>query len=817
MWIGLFVVTWIVCNGHTVMQPNTGTMVKSTGQHLNAAVIKLNLLVKIPVIHDLTLTHYPFPCNYLPQFRKVFKKGFDIHHHGLEIEYNRTCSSYEQIRKQYLRMRSVIINENSESTRVLAQWQKKRLRRRRSLGHFFRSVLGIAHLKKQKLNEKLLNNLGGIVFENEGKLKGLDYCIQINDKRINVLTNLTETYVNLVNNITGRVNLMQTAINNDQVIRKLYLTWIGEALVAGSIQNQLLAAHTRMVQKRVKAFGDVLQGRLTPEVISPIQLNETLKGLQVELQSKYQGLKLSNFAIWDYYHLKDITSVFQNDSLFVSVPVKLEMVDQTYELFEINSFMIPTLGNSYQVTKIMEYSEVFAFNDKRNSYFSITYHFLNEHCKGRTILRCNKMNIGHDLTNAPSCASVIFQNKLEEIKELCTIGLMEISPNTNPTLYDMNNGSVLIINPARKMIYSRCDDYDRKKEVTDGAIVTVHINCFCYLFNDEISTPVYAGTHCLDQTTLDITTSTHTNLLYLAELLNKTLLELEPIVDSIDMTDLPHIEIPEYMVGIELLKESKQTIYDFRELTKLQKNNFKNSINNRVIENTKNINNIYTLKIIAYVTIAVIIIILLGYILLTCRVKNLGQLLAINQMLPVSHALPISSELVQETANYWSISVEVLSLIVLFLALCYWVYNHLSMIKRTIKYCAFPLKEFDIKTKQPALTILLYFTSLKEFCYLNLDEIYALPHEIELLQSEIDIEIVIHETCCSSYITINHKRLGIRLKNSDSNILIFNKTIAVPAYNKFAMRKILESGEYNLQVLVGENRIYRHFEVKLKA
>ena len=44
MWIGLFVVTWIVCNGHTVIQPNTGTMVKSTGQHLNAAVIN-NILV----------------------------------------------------------------------------------------------------------------------------------------------------------------------------------------------------------------------------------------------------------------------------------------------------------------------------------------------------------------------------------------------------------------------------------------------------------------------------------------------------------------------------------------------------------------------------------------------------------------------------------------------------------------------------------------------------------------------------------------------------------------------------------------------------
>ena len=68
---------------------------------------------------------------------------------------------------------------------------------------------------------------------------------------------------------------------------------------------------------------------------------------------------------------------------------------------------------------------------------------------------------------------------------------MEISPDTNPTLYDMNNGSVLRINPAKKMLYSRCDDYDMKKEVTDRASATVQMNCFYYIFNDKISTPVH--------------------------------------------------------------------------------------------------------------------------------------------------------------------------------------------------------------------------------------------------------------------------------------------------------------------------------------
>ena len=54
------------------------------------------------------------------------------------------------------------------------------------------------------------------------------------------------------------------------------------------------------------------------------------------------------------------------------------------------------------------------------------------------------------------------------------------------------------------------------------------------------------------------------------------------------------------------------------------------------------------------------------------------------------------------------------------------------------------------------------------------------------------------------------------LNIGQENVFYFNKTITVQVYNKFTLEKILNS-DYKLQVLVGGNKIYRLFEVKMNC
>ena len=95
-----------------------------------------------------------------------------------------------------------------------------------------------------------------------------------------------------------------------------------------------------------------------------------------------------------------------------------------------------------------------------------------------------------------------------------------------------------------------------------------------------------------------------------------------------------------------------------------------------------------------------------------------------------------------------------------------------------------------------------------------MDESYALPYEIELRQSQTNIEVSLHDGCCSSYVTINHHNLSLELRNDPMNTFVINKTVSVPAYSNYALKKCI-SLEFKLQVLVGESKIYRAFDVIL--
>ena len=760
------------------------------------------------VIPRTPLIEYQSPCQYLTLAIQSFGKQFDLDQYATKKEYNRTCQQYEDIRHKYLSLRSVLKEEEYQAIDSLRHMHG---RHRRSLGSFFRNMLGIAHMKKQKLMDKVLYDMRDGMFKQEGNIQGLDYLVTMNDKRINKLNNVTATFME---NVENALKSVQTTSNNQRIIRQHMLLWIADALTAGSLYNQLLATHVNMLKTRVKAIGDVTRGHLTPEMISPQQMTGTLRTLETNLQKKFNGVSLSKGTIWDYYS-SEITSFIQNNTLYISIPVHLEMKNQNFQLYEINSFMIPIENSeSPQATIILDYVDLLGINEERNSYFSITHQFLSEHCRGKTILRCNRMITNLDLTTSPTCATAIYQDRLDDVQRLCTIGFMDLKPTTTAVLYELTNSSILVVNPMRTQIYSRCNDYQRKKKVTNEALVTVNINCFCYLFNEQISTPMYVSEDCVDRDTMEIRSQKHTNLIYLASALNKTVSALDELVDF-NNSKIPQISIPLHMIHSLVQQQTKEPIYDLKKIMKLQHENYQNSLHSRISLNTQYRSKSEMFRIMVYVIIAIIIMVIIVGIVLTCRVKSLGQMLAISKLLPISQALPLDSVMSQEPVSNMSISIEVLSLLVLILAFTYWVYNHLSLIKRTIKYCAFPVKEFKLENKQPSLTVLLYFTSIKDWCYLHVDEIYALPHEIQIIQSESEVNINYHSGCCTSYITINHRRLGLKIGEGDTNLLIFNQTIAVPAYSKFALQKILNSN-YRIQVLVGENKIYRSFEVELK-
>ena len=79
------------------------------------------------------------------------------------------------------------------------------------------------------------------------------------------------------------------------------------------------------------------------------------------------GLQVTKFnIIWDYYTMNYIHNFVSCGTIFISIPVNLEIFDQTYQLYEINTFMVPVESKTPQATIIMDYIDLLAVNEEQN-------------------------------------------------------------------------------------------------------------------------------------------------------------------------------------------------------------------------------------------------------------------------------------------------------------------------------------------------------------------------------------------------------------------------------------------------------------------
>ena len=168
---------------------------------------------------------------------------------------------------------------------------------------------------------------------------------------------------------------------------------------------------------------------------------------------------------------------------------------------------------------------------------------------------------------------------------------------------------------------------NKKAEITDSALATVNLSCFFFLFNHKISTPLYVGHHCLNQTGIEITSNTHVNLLYLAHMLNRTIHEVKQSIGKPIINNLPELEIPDFMDSISLLHENSQPIYNLEKIIELQKNDYMDTLYWRVTANSSYLNGLSVFKIMGYIVVTIVIIVVIGLFVLCNTMKRIRSVI----------------------------------------------------------------------------------------------------------------------------------------------------------------------------------------------
>ena len=184
---------------------------------------------------------------------------------------------------------------------------------------------------------------------------------------------------------------------------------------------------------------------------------------------------------------------------------------------------------------------------------------------------------------------------------------------------------------------------------------------------------------------------------------------------------------------------------------------------------------------------------------------GMGQLLALGKL-----GKAVEASLIKENDYDIELAWEILVIILLALLAVYLIVKHTSAMKKIYRHCAHPCCEVIPELLSNKQNVTVYQSTLTTYCYLDLDHIYAAPHDIKLIQSEIPIVIKLHKNCFSSYLTIIHKNLGLQVGTHPNNVWKLHNTISIPNYLKNIVSTILQQN-FTAEIAIGNDNIYRPF------
>ena len=100
-------------------------------------------------------------------------------------------------------------------------------------------------------------------------------------------------------------------------------------------------AYLIMLRKRAITLLQLGQSRMSPDLITPTILNNTIQRLSSQLRIHYPDLHITNENIRDLYNSADVTGIFCDNRIYVQVPIPVNTYEQIFDVYKLESFLNP--------------------------------------------------------------------------------------------------------------------------------------------------------------------------------------------------------------------------------------------------------------------------------------------------------------------------------------------------------------------------------------------------------------------------------------------------------------------------------------------
>ena len=358
------------------------------------------------------------------------------------------------------------------------------------VGDVSRSLFGTATVGDVQRVTAILNNVVDRVNEQDdatsAELRLLHVAVNRTGVALDTLKDATTLNSRQIISITNSLRESYKSINKSQfaiqaltrAINRLtdYVTKVADRRT--NIYARLLS-QAIFINSFVEALIDLPNGIVSPQLVPPRVLRNSLEAISKAISKSYPGYQLVHTDPNFYYTSRLATTVYTDNHLLVHVKVPFSRESSLYSLYQTTAFPIPIQTNdpsSVGYTVADPISPYIAISPDKNSYFELSNSEFSL-CTGEQLLICQ---YDHVLVHRPqySCTAAIFFHQDEIFTQVC-------SPKLFPNSDIPDN--ILPIGQGKYLVTSTTNNY--RMTCTDQTIhslpslayAQVSVPCGCTL------------------------------------------------------------------------------------------------------------------------------------------------------------------------------------------------------------------------------------------------------------------------------------------------------------------------------------------------
>lgn len=809
--------------GEVIHRPSLGVVFESykklsNGRSFWKYTFSLDHIKNPAVLPDFDLCHHNAPHIATGRRRRglVFAASIcdDFQTlHGTYKELNRTL--HESIRTYW------------RAARKLSHELHHSHRQRRSLFDLGGSVLSFSFgLVTKNQQEKLVKRIQ--ILEHNSTARHRTFTehkeqmittLKLVNNRADLMSDAIKTNADAINNLTDSTNSVFRKLREvvvDTETSKLLIQNLADLSQASfSSIHHLLALKLieDSARTRLEAMKSLAENKLSPLLIDPDTLFRAMRSVAKRLRLLYPEFQLLHDDPAFLYQIPSVVAASTDARLYVDVPIPLAVKSSIYQLFEINSFSIPTSEKSpLQLTRVKGHKKYFGISDNMDYHLALSQEEIND-CFGNSILYCQRTFLEKPV-DQPSCELALFKNSLDLINQYCEIDYIIVDEPVK-SIYDLKNSSFLISGYTQEWT-STCGAGTSPLKIPSCSHCIITVPCACALRNLDGSyiPPTLSGCK-FGKEKPTIVQSYTLNLLYyqnfynqsvLQELMSHTLLD-RPVELDVPVIHIETLDTDSYVRKDKAIVASlNKTIKTYKEKATPYIDQYTSWILSQGFLTTYS-------KFSFHVSIGSSIVALIS-MLWTCilarRFHNVQRMILLLQLAHVVKALDEEADTLPIIQMPKSINLSnTVSLTAVVLALLLWIIRKVRAAYLGRHSLSSFMRAFDKRPLAPRTRVLLELFSGHSRILLELAKICTPPGSVEIKVGNGPPAVEYMDGCITAHLVLTWdgtevydrmRRLSFQLPT----------VVTVPLHLKFLTKTVLAS-RFIANLLVGDDG---HFEMQ---